>query len=88
MTAAQGGALPTARVSADGARALRHLRPWVWRKDVLEAPAAPGGWVVAVVRDVLDRAADGYRLSVPELARLALVLRDIQVRDAAIEATT
>ena len=49
MSAAQGGALPTVRVSADGARALRHLRPWVWRKDVLEAPAAPGGWVVAVV---------------------------------------
>ena len=49
MSAAQGGALPTVRVSADAARALRHLRPWVWRKDVLEAPAAPGGWVVAVV---------------------------------------
>ncbi|HZJ53375.1 MAG TPA: class I SAM-dependent rRNA methyltransferase [Myxococcaceae bacterium] len=49
MSAAQGGALPTVRVSADGARALRHLRPWVWRKDVLEPPAAPGGWVVAVV---------------------------------------
>ena len=43
------------RGAADGARVggcrarLRHLRPWVWRKDVLEAPAAPGGWVVAVV---------------------------------------
>jgi len=48
MSAAQGGAPPTVRVSADAARALRHLRPWVWRKDVLEAPAAPGGWVVAV----------------------------------------
>ena len=40
---------PTVRVSADGARALRHLRPWVWRKDVLEPPRAPGGWVVSVV---------------------------------------
>ena len=49
MSAAQGGPLPTVRVSADAARALRHLRPWVWRKEVLEAPAAPGGWVVAVV---------------------------------------
>jgi 23S rRNA (cytosine1962-C5)-methyltransferase len=49
MSAAQSGALPTVRVSADAARALRHLRPWVWRKDVLEAPAAPGGWVVAVL---------------------------------------
>ena len=49
MSAAQSGAPPTVRVSADGARALRHLRPWVWRKDVLEPPAAPGGWVVAVV---------------------------------------
>jgi len=49
MSAPQGGALPTVRVTADGARALRHLRPWVWRKDVLEPPAAPGGWVVAVV---------------------------------------
>ena len=49
MSAAQGGALPTVRVSADAARAVRHLRPWVWRKDVLEVAAAPGGWVVAVV---------------------------------------
>jgi 23S rRNA (cytosine1962-C5)-methyltransferase len=49
MSAAQSGAPPTVRVSADAARALRHLRPWVWRKDVLEVPAAPGGWVVAVV---------------------------------------
>jgi len=49
MSAPQGGALPTVRVTADGARALRHLRPWVWRKDVLEPPSAPGGWVVAVV---------------------------------------
>ncbi len=49
MSAAQSGAPPTVRVSADAARALRHLRPWVWRKDVLEPPAAPGGWVVAVV---------------------------------------
>ena len=44
-----GGVLPTVRVSADGARALRHLRPWVWRKDVLEPPDAPGGAVVAVL---------------------------------------
>ena len=49
MSTAQSGALPTVGVSADAARALRHLRPWVWRKDVLEPPAAPGGWVVAVV---------------------------------------
>ncbi|MFF5230241.1 DUF4192 domain-containing protein [Dactylosporangium sp. NPDC000521] len=42
----------------------------------------------AVVREVLDRSADGHRLSVPELARLALVLHDVQVRDVAIEATT
>jgi len=49
MSAPQSGAPPTVRVSADAARGLRHLRPWVWRKDVLEAPAAPGGWVVAVV---------------------------------------
>jgi len=41
--------VPTVRVSADAARALRHVRPWVWRKDVLDPPAAPGGWVVAVV---------------------------------------
>src|SRR5215813_15091883 len=49
MSAAQSGAPPTVRVSADAARALRHLRPWVWRKDVLEPPDAPGGWVVSVV---------------------------------------
>lgn len=49
MSAAQSGAPPTVRVSADAARALRHLRPWVWRKEVLEPPAAPGGWVVAAV---------------------------------------
>jgi len=49
MSAPQSGASPTVRVSADAARALRHLRPWVWRKDVLEAPAAPGGWVVTVL---------------------------------------
>lgn len=49
MNAPEGGALPTVRVSADAARALRHLRPWVWRKDVLQPPAAPGGWVVAVM---------------------------------------
>lgn len=49
MSGAQGGPPPTVRVSADAARALRHLRPWVWRKDVLQPPAAPGGWVVAVV---------------------------------------
>jgi len=49
MSAPGGGAVPTVRVSADAARALRHVRPWVWRKDVLDPPAAPGGWVVAVV---------------------------------------
>src|SRR5215468_2734459 len=49
MSAPQSGPPPTVRVSADAARALRHLRPWVWRKDVMEPPAAPGGWVVAVV---------------------------------------
>src|SRR5215813_12999595 len=49
MSAAQSGAPPTVRVSADAARALRHLRPWVWRKGVLEPPGAPGGWVVSVV---------------------------------------
>jgi len=49
MSAPQSGAPPTVRVSADAARALRHLRPWVWRKDVLDAPAAPGGWVVTVL---------------------------------------
>src|SRR5262249_60168252 len=43
------GPVPAVRVSADGARALRHLRPWVWRKDVLQPPDAPGGAVVAVV---------------------------------------
>jgi 23S rRNA (cytosine1962-C5)-methyltransferase len=37
-------------VSAKAARALRHLRPWCWRTDVLEAPSgnAPGP-VVSVV---------------------------------------
>jgi len=49
MSAPGGGALPTVRVTADAARALRHLRPWVWRKEVLEPAPAPGGWVVAVV---------------------------------------
>ncbi len=49
MSSTQRGPPPTVRVSADGARALRHLRPWVWRKDVLEPPDAPGGAVVAVV---------------------------------------
>jgi 23S rRNA (cytosine1962-C5)-methyltransferase len=49
MSAGHSAAPPTVQVSADGARALRHLRPWVWRKDVLEAPGAPGGWVVSVV---------------------------------------
>ena len=37
------------RVTAEAARALRHLRPWVWRKDVLEPPDASGGAVVAVL---------------------------------------
>jgi 23S rRNA (cytosine1962-C5)-methyltransferase len=37
------------RVTAEAARALRHLRPWVWRKDVVEPPDAPGGAVVAVL---------------------------------------
>ena len=36
-------------VTAEAARALRHLRPWVWRKDVVEPPDAPGGAVVTVV---------------------------------------
>jgi 23S rRNA (cytosine1962-C5)-methyltransferase len=49
MRAGHSAAPPTVRVSADGARALRHLRPWVWRKDVLEPPGAPGGWVVSVL---------------------------------------
>jgi len=49
MSAAHSAAPPTVRVSADGARALRHLRPWVWRKDIIEGPGAPGGWVVSVV---------------------------------------
>lgn len=49
MSSGPRGPPPTVRVSADGARALRHLRPWVWRKDVLEPPDAPGGGVVAVV---------------------------------------
>jgi 23S rRNA (cytosine1962-C5)-methyltransferase len=49
MSSERGGPLPAVRVSADGARALRHLRPWVWRKDVLEPPDAPGGAVVAVL---------------------------------------
>jgi len=40
---------PTVRVSAEGARSLRHLRPWLWRKEVLDPPDAPGGAVVAVV---------------------------------------
>lgn len=43
------GPPPSVRVSAEGARALRHVRPWVWRKDILEPPDAPGGSVVAVV---------------------------------------
>ena len=37
------------RVTAEAARALRHLRPWVWRKDVVESPDAPGGAVVGVL---------------------------------------
>lgn len=37
------------RVTAEGAKALRHLRPWVWRKDIVEPPDAPGGAVVAVL---------------------------------------
>ena len=42
--------LPAAvRVTAEAARALRHLKPWVWRKDVVEPPDAPGGAVVAVL---------------------------------------
>jgi len=49
MSSEPHGGPPTVRVSADGARALRHLRPWVWRKDVLQPPDAPGGAVVAVV---------------------------------------
>jgi len=49
MSSGPRGPPPTVQVSADGARALRHLRPWVWRKDVLEPPDAPGGSVVSVV---------------------------------------
>ena len=49
MSSGHRGPPPTVGVSADGARALRHLRPWVWRKDILEPPDAPGGSVVAVV---------------------------------------
>jgi 23S rRNA (cytosine1962-C5)-methyltransferase len=37
-------------VSAKAARALRHLRPWCWRTDVVEAPSTPTpGQVVSVV---------------------------------------
>jgi 23S rRNA (cytosine1962-C5)-methyltransferase len=37
-------------VSAKAARALRHLRPWCWRTDVVEAPSnPPPGLVVDVV---------------------------------------
>jgi 23S rRNA (cytosine1962-C5)-methyltransferase len=37
-------------ISAKAARALRHLRPWCWRTDVLESPSGNGpGAVVSVV---------------------------------------
>ena len=49
MSSPEGGAPAHGAGVGGGARALRHVRPWVWRKDVLEPPAAPGGSVVAVV---------------------------------------
>jgi 23S rRNA (cytosine1962-C5)-methyltransferase len=39
---------PVARVSARGARRVRDGHPWIFRTDLLDAPAAPGGAVVRV----------------------------------------
>jgi 23S rRNA (cytosine1962-C5)-methyltransferase len=50
---------PVASVSARGARRIRDGHPWVFRTDLVDAPAAPGGAVVRVVdehRNFLGRA--------------------------------
>jgi 23S rRNA (cytosine1962-C5)-methyltransferase len=47
--AVAGGALPTVTVTAEAARGLRRLHPWVWRTAVQRGPDAAPGAVVAVV---------------------------------------
>lgn len=72
--------LPVARVTDRGAARWTRGHPWIFRSDVVEAPAAPG---LVQVRDPRDRVLGQALLSPASELRLRLLTREAAPVDAA-----